>query len=150
LSLAYIFVARPKSAVLFSKLPPYPPAANRDKLFLVIGELHHPRRPDPAENPRWLITPDRGLFAGLAIIGAIGSGKTSGCMLPFADQILAYRAHDKEKRIGGLVLEVKGDFCHKVRGLLDKHRRLEDYVEVSLDGPYRYNPLHNDQDAYAL
>ena len=24
------------------------------------------------------------------------------------------------------------------------------YVEVSLDSPYRYNPLHNDLDEYAL
>src|SRR5262249_9077150 len=34
--------------------------------------------------------------------------------------------------------------------LLERHRRGEDYVEVSLQGEYRYNPLHNDQDAYAL
>src|SRR5258708_836843 len=71
-------------------------------------------------------------------------------MLPFAEQILAYRARDKEKRVSGLVLEVKGDFCHKVRELLEKHHRGEDYVEVSLQGEFRYNPLHNDQDAYAL
>ena len=25
-----------------------------------------------------------------------------------------------------------------------------DYVEIGLDSPYRYNPLHNDLDAYAL
>ena len=28
--------------------------------------------------------------------------------------------------------------------------RADDYVEISLDSPYRYNPLHNDLDAYAL
>src|SRR5262249_50703033 len=53
-SLAYIFVVRQEKAVAVGKLPPYPVAASRDKLFLVIGELHHPRRPDPAQNPRWL------------------------------------------------------------------------------------------------
>ena len=57
--------------------------------------------------------PERGLFTGIAIFGAIGSGKTSCCMLPFAEQILAYRAQDKDKRVSGLVLEVKGDFCRQ-------------------------------------
>ena len=52
LSLVYIFVVRQEAAVSAGKLPPYPLAANRDKLFLVIGELHYPRRPEPAENPR--------------------------------------------------------------------------------------------------
>ena len=71
-------------------------------------------------------------------------------MYPFAEQILAYRAADPEKRIGGLVLEVKGDFCHRVREILARHGRAEDYVEIGLDSGYRYNPLHNDLDAYAL
>ena len=56
----------------------------------------------------------------------------------------------KTKRIGGLVLEVKGDFCHKVKDILDRHQRAEDYIEISLDSEYCYNPLHNDLDAYAL
>ena len=34
-------------------------------------------------------------------------------MYPFAEQMIAYQADDRGKRIGGLVLEVKGDFCHK-------------------------------------
>ena len=57
---------------------------------------------------------------------------------------------EKAKRIGGLILEVKGDFCRKVKSILDKHGRGEDYIEISLDSEYRYNPLHNDLDAYAL
>ena len=54
------------------------------------------------------------------------------------------------RKVGGLVLEVKGDFCQQVRDILERHGRGDDYVEVSLDSPYRYNPLHNDLDAYAL
>ena len=149
-SLGYIFVVRREGSISCGELPTYPEAAARDKLFLIIGELHHARRPEPAEEPRWLVIPERGLFTGIAIFGAIGSGKTSCCMLPFAEQILACRAQDKDKRVGGIVLEVKGDFCRKVRTLLEKHQRGEDYVEVSLQGECRYNPLHNDQDAYAL
>src|SRR5439155_9026089 len=34
--------------------------------------------------------------------------------------------------------------------ILEKHGRAEDYLEVSLESPYRYNPLYNDLDAYTL
>ena len=83
-------------------------------------------------------------------MGAVGSGKTAACMYPFAEQILAYRAGDRNRRIGGLILEVKGDFCARVQEILARHGRAEDYVEISLGSEYRYNPLHNDLDAYAL
>ena len=149
-SLAYIFRARPASAASVPKLPPYPNPSERASLYLVLGELHHPKRPEPVERPRWLIIPSRGLYTGVAVFGATGSGKTSGCIYPFAEQLLAYRASDKTRRIGGLILEVKGDFCHKVRHILEKHGRGQDYLEVSLDSTYRYNPLYNDLDAYAL
>ena len=150
LSLGYIFLVRPEKNAGFVKLPPYPDPSQREQLSVVVGELHHPKKPGAADHPRWLTIPDRGLYTGIVVFGAIGSGKTSGCMYPFAEQLLAYRAQDPEKRIGGLVLEVKGDFCHKVKRILEKHGRAEDYVEVSLDSPYRYNPLHNDLDAYTL
>jgi TraM recognition site of TraD and TraG len=149
-SLAYIFLVRAGGAESPASLPPYPDPSGREALYLVIGEVHHSKRPEPATNPRWLIIPERGLYTGIMVLGAIGSGKTSGCMYPFAEQILSFRAGDAERRIGGLVLEVKGDFCHKVRRLLEKRGRGGDYVEVSLDSAFRYNPLYNDLDAYAL
>src|SRR3989475_5179658 len=71
-------------------------------------------------------------------------------MYPFAEQILAYKADDKDKRVGGLILEVKGDFCRRIKEILARHGRSEDYIEISLTSVYRYNPLHNDLDAYAL
>src|SRR5262249_41618708 len=127
-----------------------PDVERREKLFVVVGEVHHTRRTEPAENPYWLIIPERGLFTGVAVFGAIGSGKTSGAILPFAEQVLSFQAEDPTKRIGGLVLEVKGDLCQKVQALLAKYGRPDDYMELSLQGEYCYNPLYNDQDAYAL
>jgi hypothetical protein len=149
-SLAYIFIGRRDQPLSLAALPPYPDPARRKALYLIVGETHHPKRPDPAPNPRWLCIPERGLYTGIMVVGAIGSGKTSGCMYPFAQQILAYRASDSARRIGALVLEVKGDFCHKVRSLLEQYGRSADYLEVSLESEYRYNPLYNDLDAYAL
>jgi hypothetical protein len=146
LSLVYIVLPRRTAKAGQVVLPPLPV---RDGLHLVVGEVHNQRTPEPSENPSWLTIPERGLFTGIAIFGAIGSGKTTGCMYPFADQILGFGEDDK--RIGGLFLEVKGDFCHKVKEILVKHGREEDYIEINLsDSPYRYNPLWNELDAYAL
>jgi hypothetical protein len=146
----YIFALKARSRTHAGKLPPYPNPQERTELTLVLGEVHHPRKQVPSENPRWLAIPERGLFTGIAIVGAVGSGKTAACMYPFAEQILAYCANDPARRIGGLILEVKGDFCGKVRDILARYDRPDDYVEISLESEYRYNPLHNDLDAYAL
>ncbi|MCP5111205.1 MAG: TraM recognition domain-containing protein [bacterium] len=150
LSLGYIFVMKRERTVGRARLPRYLEPASRERLAVIVGEVHRPNKPGPADDPHWLTIPDRGLYTGIAVIGAVGSGKTSCCMYPFADQILAYRHADHDRRVGGLVLEVKGDFCYKVREILRNHGREEDYVEMSLESPYRYNPLHNDLEAYAL
>ena len=150
LSGLYIFALKAGRKIRAGKLPLYPDPRKRTALSLVVGEVHHPRKQLPSESPRWLVIPERGLFTGIAIVGAVGSGKTASCMYPFAEQILAYRAEDLDRRIGGLILEVKGDFCGKVQEILARHGRAGDYVEISLESEYRYNPLHNDLDAYAL
>jgi len=150
LSALYIFTLRPKRAGKPQPLPPYPTVETRSELSLVVGEVHNPRLPIPAEKPSWLIVPERGLFTGTIIIGAVGSGKTAGGMYPFTDQLLGFRATDQDSRASGLVLEVKGDFCHQVRDILRKRGREGDYVEISLDSQWAYNPLHNDLDGYAL
>jgi hypothetical protein len=150
LSAVYIFTLKAERRIRAGKLPVYSDPRKRTELSLVVGEVHHPRKQLPSEIPRWLALPERGLFTGIAIVGAVGSGKTASCMYPFAEQILAYRAEDPDKRIGGLILEVKGDFCARVREILTRHGRANDYVEISLESDYRYNPLRNDLDAYAL
>jgi hypothetical protein len=50
----------------------------------------------------------------------------------------------------GLVLEVKGDFCRQVRGILARGGREPDYMEVGTDSGVCYNLLHNDVDPYAV
>jgi TraM recognition site of TraD and TraG len=150
LSGLYIFALKADSKIQAGGLPLYPDPRKRLELTLVVGEVHEPRKQLPSETPHWLVIPERGLFTGIAIVGAVGSGKTASAMYPFAEQILAYRAEDLDRRIGGLVLEVKGDFCHRVRQILVRQGRADDYLEISLTSEYRYNPLHNDLDAYAL
>ena len=132
-------------------LPPWPVDPADPAPTVVVGELHHPVADREVASPRWLTIPERGLCTGMLICGAIGSGKTSACMRPFARQLLGWQANDSRKRIAGLVLEVKGDFCHQVRGILEDAGRGEDYIELGLGGRWRWNPLGDDLlDSYSL
>jgi hypothetical protein len=149
-SIVYVFVARGDRDPTAAPLPPYPAPEQRQDLFLVLGEQHQRTSPQPSATPTWLTVPERGLYTGTLIVGAIGSGKTSACLYPYVEQLVAYRAGEPARKVAGLVLEVKGDFCRQVRDMLQRHGRGDDYVEISLESPYRYNPLHNDLDAYAL
>ena len=96
-------------------LPPWPASPEDDAPSLVIGELHHPVVPRESERPSWLVVPETGLYTGVLIVGAVGSGKTTACMYPFAQQLLSWQADRPARRASALVLEVKGDFCHDVR-----------------------------------
>lgn len=102
-----------------------------------------------SSSPRWLSIPERGLYTGIASFGSIGSGKTYGLILPAMRQLFSYKANDPEQRLSGIVLEVKGDLCRQLQRILKWCGREHDYVEVSLDGNVRYNPLNNSLDAYA-
>ena len=125
LSLVYIFIVRRDGGAIRGRLPRFVDPAEREELYLVVGDIHHPKKPVPVEHPHWRTIPRRGLFTGLAIFSSTRTGKTSCCMVPFADQILAFQTSDPERRISGLVLEVKGDFCHKVNEILTRHGRAE-------------------------
>jgi hypothetical protein len=131
-------------------LPPYPKPHTRTTPMLVLGESHLPRATGPGPEPYWLTIPQRGLYTGVMILGAVGTGKTSACMYPYVDQLLRWRADDPALKLGGLVLEVKGDFCRQVRQILKSANREADYLEIGLDTGVCYNPLHNDLDPYAV
>ena len=136
---------------VIGRLPAWPVKSTDPAPALVFGELHHPVADREVASPDWLVIPELGLYTGILICGAIGSGKTSACMRPFARQLLGWQAEDRRRRAAGLVLEVKGDFCHQVRGILEEAGRREDYVELGLGGRWRWNPLGDDQlDSYSL
>lgn len=130
-------------------LPPYPIPESRPGPSLVLGETHHLTKPGRAPEPSWLTIPQRGLYTGVMVLGAVGTGKTSACMYPYVDQLLRWCADDTERKVGGLVMEVKGDFCKQVRGIAARAGRKDDYIEIGLNGGVCYNPLHNDLDPYA-
>ena len=125
----------------FSKLPPWPLDPKQKTPAIVIGEVHHPVEAREVFSPSWLTIPERGLYTGVAIFGAVGSGKTSACMNPFARQLLGWQADDEQKRAAALVLEVKGDFCHDIRQILVEAGRGQDYIELGMDARSQWNPL---------
>ena len=136
---------------LRSRLPTWPLSPTADGPAIVVGEVHHPVRAIESPAPEWLTIPERGLYTGVAIFGAVGSGKTSACMHPFARQLFGWHATNPERRAAALVLEVKGDFCHDIRRMLAELGRDEDYIELSLDGRLTWNPLSATWlDAYSL
>jgi hypothetical protein len=148
-SLLYVHLYRNEQELAAGLLPPYPEPHTRTELCLILGEVHRQLVPKPSPAPQWLSIPERGLYTGIASFGSIGSGKTYGLILPAMRQLFAYRADDPTRRLSGIVLEVKGDLCRQLQRILKWCGREQDYVEVSLDGNIRYNPLNNSLDAYA-
>ena len=133
--------ARKRDLLPFGALPVWPLSPHQPGPEIVIREVHHPVEAREIFNPEWLTIPERGLYTGIAIFGAVGSGKTSACMHPFAKQLLGWQADDPEKRAAALMLEVKGDFCHDVRSILDGAGRGDDYLELGMGGRWKWNPL---------
>ena len=82
-------------------LPPWPTSADDESISLVIGETHHRTKPVESENPDWLLLSEKGLFTGVAVVGAIGTGKTSACMQPFAEQLFGWQAHSHKRKAAG-------------------------------------------------
>jgi len=133
------------------RLPDWPTSPEDDAPSLVVGELHHPTVPRESDRPAWLVIPEKGLYTGMLVVGAVGTGKTTACMYPFARQLLSWRAGDSRRRAGALVLEVKGDFCHQVRSILGEAGREDDYLEIGLGGSLQWNPLDDPQlDSYSM
>jgi hypothetical protein len=149
LSFAYIHLYARDLDQSAGRLPEYPDPRLRHRLFLLVGEVHHQLKPIASSDPRWMAIPEQGLYTGINVIGATGSAKTQAFIIPAMRQLFAYQAKDPERKLSGIVLEVKGDLCRQLRRVLEWCGREQDYVEVSLDGYIRYNPLNNDLDAYA-
>jgi hypothetical protein len=54
------------------------------------------------------------------------------CRYPYIEELLKYQSGNRARKAGGLVLDVKGDFCWDVYDILERHDRSDDYIEVSL------------------
>jgi hypothetical protein len=148
-SLLYVHLYKSELELNPGALPLYPDPRRRKDLSLILGEVHSRLTPRASALPSWLSIPERGLYTGIASFGSIGSGKTYGLILPAMRQLFAYKADEPERKLSGIVLEVKGDLCRQLQRILKWCGREKDYIEISLDGNIRYNPLNNSLDPYA-
>ncbi len=151
LSVSRVWLQPRRGRTAHGQLPGWPASPGDDAPSLVIGELHHPTAATESARPSWLVIPEKGLYTGMLVVGAVGTGKTTACMYPFARQLLSWRAGDPGRRAGALVLEVKGDFCHQVRRILEDAGRADDYLEIGLGGSLQWNPLDDPLlDSYSM
>ncbi len=125
-------VAAPKAIAL----PPFPFDPSRTRL--VLGEEHN-RNGSRSPHPRWRILPEKGMCTGILVTGATGAAKTSSAQYPFTAQLVRLHAHDPAKKLGGLIIDAKGNYADFVREQLAQVGRLEDYYEIGLDSGVRYN-----------
>ncbi|MHB8232590.1 MAG: type IV secretory system conjugative DNA transfer family protein [bacterium] len=110
-------------------------------LQLVIGEIHE-KDGTRKEKPDWLIMDKNGLYTGIIVFGATGTGKTSACAYPFLDQLAKHKKDEFDERIGGLILDVKGDFWKEASLILNRNGREGDIVIIEPGSGYYFNPVH--------
>ena len=104
------------------------------KLEICVGKI-------PEINEKIYI-PEKGLYQNILITGTIGTGKTSSAMYPFTEQLIEYESENYDKKIGMLILDVKGNYFNQVRKFAYQYNRLDDVIVIELGGKYKYNPLN--------
>ena len=104
-----------------------------NELYLTIGK-------DLSGTPIYI--PEKGLFQNILITGSIGCGKTSSAMYPFTKQLISYFPNDFSKKIGMLILDVKGNYYQKVLEFSKEFSREHDVITIEINGNFKYNPLH--------
>lgn len=113
-----------KKIKLDSKIRSPPPP---NQLNLLIGLDNN--------SPVYLLEQD--LYQNILITGAIGSGKTSSAMYPFTEQLIS----STHSNISILILDVKGNYNNFIKAICSKYNRSSDYIELSFDSNFTYNPL---------
>lgn len=106
----------------------------KSNLQLLIGK-------DSQTNQKIYI-PESGLYQNFIITGTIGTGKTSSAMYPFTEQLIKFNSLNPDKKLGILILDVKGNYFKQVKNFASKYHLEKDIIEISLTSQIRYNPLH--------
>ena len=112
-----------------------------EALQLVLGEVHE-KDGTRKEKPDWLIMDKNGLFTGLIIFGSTGTGKTTACAYPFLDQLAKHKSNSEKDKIGGLILDVKGDFWKEASAILKRNGREKDIAVIKPSSGFYFNPVH--------
>jgi hypothetical protein len=110
---------------------------------VILGNQHYQYQIGKLKIKPKLIRVDwTGLRTHTLITGTTGTGKTQFALYPITRQLLSYRPDDEDKKLGALILDVKGDYYKKVLDFAKSVGRLDDVRIITLGGKYKYNPLH--------
>ena len=63
-------------------------------------------------------------------------------MYPFTNQLLKFNSNNLNKKIGMLILDVKGNYYKQVLEYAKKYHLEKDIIVIGLDSNIFYNPLH--------
>ena len=119
---------------LNKKIKPDKYLIKSDKLNLLIG--------NDEKTGKNIYVQEAGLYQNFLITGTIGTGKTSSAMYPFTEQILRFNSKNQDRKIGTLILDVKGNYYNHVKEYAEKLNLQDDLIVIELGGKYKYNPLH--------
>ncbi|MBS1983556.1 MAG: type IV secretion system DNA-binding domain-containing protein [Bdellovibrionales bacterium] len=109
-------------------LPPVPKLENG----IVVGSVG-----EDTDEPSWLSLSEYALRGNILITGSIGSGKTQGTILRYAEQIVA----NFKLRPSMLFLDPKSTFIREVVKLFGRLGLVSDMLHVKLGGDVTYNPI---------
>lgn len=125
------------------RLPPWPGLINQSTgtRQLVLGEIHD-MTDGYVPDPTWAIFPELAWWTSIVCFGSTGTGKTASFCNPVTEQMFEIRSDDPEQYVGGLILDVKGDFTAMVREVARKFGRERDILAVRPGGEHRWNPIH--------
>ena len=71
---------------------------------------------EDAQNPKWVVIPQKALNGNILVTGSIGTGKTQGTILTYVDQLFK----NFKQVPTALILDPKGSFINNVVEILDK------------------------------
>jgi len=84
-----------------------------------------------------IILSESSLYQNILITGTIGSGKTSSAMYPFTRELIKYKYSNSDKKLGMLILDVKGNYHSQVQKYASYYRREDDLVVIELRWNYK-------------
>lgn len=110
------------------------PPINHNELNIFVG--------NDSETKQKIFIPEKGLFQNILVTGTIGSGKTSSFMYPVTKQLIEFKSNNANKKIGLLILDVKGNYYSQIKDYVYSCGRKDDLLVIELNGNIKYNPLH--------
>ena len=107
---------------------------NTNELNLLVGYNYN--------NKKKIYLTEKSLFQNILITGTIGSGKTSSAIYPFLEQLISFENNNINKKLGMLILDVKGNMFFQVKEYVKKYNREKDLIVISLFSGEKYNPIY--------